>query len=641
MKVFDWGAMILIAQTQWGTLFCKIFGFSLTTLRFSVLVLGAAGIIFYYLLALKISRKEFTAFFSSLVIAFNPLYFSLSNSFMTDVPFLVCLMGATYYYSLYFANDKTKYIFPALFFLLAATMIRQIGVLMAISLVVAHRYMYPARWKRLILVLWISGMVIIILWGVTFFLSEKHLLPAAYGKISDLFRNWNWTEKISGIIPRTCQLFMYSSLLLFPLFIVFLPSVWGGTYPPARRIILVLSLLLALPVFLHRGEFPTENYIYDFGLGPRILMDTVQGLNWRPNLAHQSLSAIWIWGVLCTFFIFMVLLLSSVAARRKDLAMTANPIKVISIVFLIFYTGFSLVNVFFYDRYILPFIIFLSFVCIRHAQKIPAWIRIVSLVVFTGIVFYSVTATHDSFAFNRARWNGLNNLIRKGVSPKIIDGGFEFNGWYETGPADKRGKSWYFVNDDYYAVTLGPFPGYKKYAKYTYPSFLTFSTDSVMILYRSPSYSDSTEITCDAESVNEDKTYFLSSVPGILFANAQSRTDRESRSGKYSLFLDAEHPYGYTVNLQGVMAGDKFRVSVWTKNNEGKAGIIITAPDPKYLYFQGKGPGQGTGGWQQMMLEGIIFQGYTGKSISIYLWNYGNGRVYFDDIVIKWYKKMY
>ncbi|MFZ4522164.1 MAG: ArnT family glycosyltransferase [Bacteroidales bacterium] len=643
LKFFDWGAMILVAQTLWGALFCKIFGFSFTTLRISVLLLGAAGILFYYFLALRICRKERTAFFSSLVIAFNPLYFSLSNSFMTDVPFLVFLMGALYFSSLYFEKEKLKFIVAAFFFLLTATMIRQTGALMAICLVVAHLYLYPARWRKLIPVLGMGIVVIGILWGSKLFLIAQNILPPSYGKFKDLFANRDWTAQISGLIPNACQMFSYSGLFLFPVLVVVLPFLWKRNKPAVRWIAVVISLLLLIPVFIHRNDFLTGNYVYNLGLIPRILKDTIRYYNWRPMLAEPVLSLVRIFVVFSTFVLFLVLLLGVAEFFRKRSLSAHSPVKIISVVFLAGYTCFVLINSPFYDRYTLPFTLFISLLCLQQVEKTPIHIRIISIVIWAGIVFYTVAATHDFFAFNRARWHGLNDLAAKGIPPKKIDGGFEFNGWYETGPLRfdlHQDKSWYFVDDDEYAVAQGPIPGYKTYTKYTYPAFLTFSTDSILILRRSDSYAVLTEIVCDAESVTADKASFLSSVPGVNFANAETRTDRFSHSGRYSVLLDPAHAFGLTLNLSGVMPGDKFQVSVWTRNNEGKAGIVMAAPDPKYLYFLEKGPATGTGDWQQITLEGTIFRGYTSDKIGIYLWNYGGGTVYFDDLVIRQYRKM-
>ena len=641
VKYFDWGAMILIGQTLWGTLFCLIFDFSFTTLRFSVLTLGAVGILFYYFIALKICRNEVAALLSSLVIAFNPLYFSLANSFMTDVPFLVFLLGTVFFYLLYLEQGKFIFFLLAFLFVLTATMIRQHGLLLTISLTGVLLYHDYSDWKKIIRVMLFGGLVFGIMWGFTFFLTEKNLLPASYAKISDLFKDWNWMEKFSYVIPRMSQLFLYSGLLLFPIAVIFLPAFRRDWRPLSWFFLLILPLILVIPVFLHRDDFPVGNYLYNLGLIPRVMKDSIWGLNWRVQLTDQQLDWIKFYAVFGAFTLFPCLLISNSDKHRDNSQSLHNPIKIISLLFLTGYAVFLIINIHFYDRYMLPFIIFISLLCIRYIKKIQLLPRIMALLTLSAMTLFSVAATHDYFAFNRARWTGLYNLMGKGISPKKIDGGFEFNAWYETGPqryGDRSGKSWYFVEDDYYAITQGPLLGYKKYATHTYPTLLHFTTDSILVLCRSTSFKDSTVIYCNADSLNENQTCLLSSVPGIIFPDVQNRTDKVARSGRYSLFLDKDHLFGFSVNLTGVMPGDRFLVTVWTKDNMGKAGIVITSPDPNYLYFIGGVAEKRKDDWQQIMLEGNIFPDYKGHDVKIYLWNYGGVKVYFDDLKITWYK---
>src|SRR5678815_3923696 len=75
-------------QIYWGALFCLPFGFSFTTLRLSTSVLGLGGAVVFYFLVRAVRGTRRTAVLCALALAANPVYFSLSNTFMTDVPFL-------------------------------------------------------------------------------------------------------------------------------------------------------------------------------------------------------------------------------------------------------------------------------------------------------------------------------------------------------------------------------------------------------------------------------------------------------------------------------------------------------------------------------------------------------------------------
>ncbi len=47
------------------------------------------------------------------------------------------------------------------------------------------------------------------------------------------------------------------------------------------------------------------------------------------------------------------------------------------------------------------------------------------------IAIYSICATHDMFAFYRARVDVANEILAAGVQPNMFDGGFEYNAWIE------------------------------------------------------------------------------------------------------------------------------------------------------------------------------------------------------------------
>jgi hypothetical protein len=75
-------------------------------------------------------------------------------------------------------------------------------------------------------------------------------------------------------------------------------------------------------------------------------------------------------------------------------------------------------------------------------------------------------------------------MVADGVSPKEIDGGFEFNGLYLFDPHFDTTKafvenirtpdshSWWWVRNDTYLVSFGPVPGYSLVREYDFPNWL-------------------------------------------------------------------------------------------------------------------------------------------------------------------------
>jgi hypothetical protein len=84
------------------------------------------------------------------------------------------------------------------------------------------------------------------------------------------------------------------------------------------------------------------------------------------------------------------------------------------------------------DRYLLAFTFLFALCLIRTFQNfvqpnLPAVTK--GLVVVIAI--YSIGATHDMFAFYRARIAVANEVLAAGVQPNTFDGGYEYNAWIE------------------------------------------------------------------------------------------------------------------------------------------------------------------------------------------------------------------
>src|SRR2546423_12799436 len=113
--------MPLLTQTFWGALFCLPAGFSFNALRCSTLVMSASGVIVTYFALRSVHPSRLVALLGALTLAFNPIYFSLSYTFMTDVTFTALMMASAFFL---FRNLKTGCnmdLVAGSFFALAAT----------------------------------------------------------------------------------------------------------------------------------------------------------------------------------------------------------------------------------------------------------------------------------------------------------------------------------------------------------------------------------------------------------------------------------------------------------------------------------------------------------------------------------------
>ena len=83
-----------LAQILWGALFSQLLGFSFVVLRLSTLVLAWAGLARLVLDAARVGDPAVLAGLGTLMLWCNPVFFVLSHSFMTDVPFVSVMNAA-------------------------------------------------------------------------------------------------------------------------------------------------------------------------------------------------------------------------------------------------------------------------------------------------------------------------------------------------------------------------------------------------------------------------------------------------------------------------------------------------------------------------------------------------------------------
>jgi hypothetical protein len=87
-------AAMPLLQLAYGMAWSRWFGLSYVSLYWSVIWLGIAGAILFYLLARRCQARALPAAAATALLVINPCYLFLSFSFMTDVPYVVLLIAA-------------------------------------------------------------------------------------------------------------------------------------------------------------------------------------------------------------------------------------------------------------------------------------------------------------------------------------------------------------------------------------------------------------------------------------------------------------------------------------------------------------------------------------------------------------------
>ena len=90
-RLNEWLSANIAFQTMWGALFCLPSGFSFAALRVSTIVLAVIGLVALRALALQHGLGRSAANLLTLCVASSPLFFKMSLTFMSDVPFVAVM----------------------------------------------------------------------------------------------------------------------------------------------------------------------------------------------------------------------------------------------------------------------------------------------------------------------------------------------------------------------------------------------------------------------------------------------------------------------------------------------------------------------------------------------------------------------
>lgn len=120
-------------QVLWGALFCLPGGFSFVALRVSTWTLATAGLCAFYLLLRELSVSRRDALIATALLAFNPIFFVLQFSFMTDVPFLALTVAATYAFVRALDRSSVRWLAAAAFLATLACGVRVVGAVWPIA----------------------------------------------------------------------------------------------------------------------------------------------------------------------------------------------------------------------------------------------------------------------------------------------------------------------------------------------------------------------------------------------------------------------------------------------------------------------------------------------------------------------------
>ncbi len=506
-RFLGWEATSLIVHILWGSLFCLPFGFSFTALRLSNLTMGLVGILAVYAFLREARASRGASFFGAVILASNPIYFELSNTFMTDISFFAISTLSFRFFIRGIRNENRTCILAGALLCCMATLVRQLGLAIPLSFSIAYLIKNGFQKRRLFTAAFPPVSAGFALIAYQTLMKHTVGLPAHYyDRGIDLIRG------ISTGMPATLVFFgqnfgatlAYLGLFILPLSILFIRGQWKSASSRNRLYALVASsgiIIAVMSVLSWKNCFMPflRNIWFVTGLGPVTLRDVyilkLPHLYTGPKILPSCITFLSLAGA-AILAISLLKSLSSLIPRPRGCGSVKENWLTGSLLAacVIYFIPIGIIGLF--DRYLLFLLPVVMAITVLAADRpelprgpFPAFVSAVLLLVYFT---FAIGGTHDYLSFNRARWDALHYLTENaGISHERIDGGFEFNGWYDYDPeyrpvrgVDAVDKSWWWVKDDEFMISLGPVDGYEEVGHYSYQRWIPCRVDNVFILHR-------------------------------------------------------------------------------------------------------------------------------------------------------------
>ena len=454
-----WTWVPAISHAWFGAFFATILdGPFLESVRFTGIVFGWLGMIGTYALARTVGAQPLGSGFAAATLGLNPLYLSLSFTYMTDVPFAACVIWSLAAYCRAFRRQSWTWLLVASGLALLAVLTRQTGValpmMVAIALIVAAPR-DPRSWAAAIgtnlLVFGGYSVITRFAYGpldAQMFFSAESVEIAVRGSHAPYHLVKNSLAQLAYLGCFAAPVLLLGALAPRSLRL----GVWvGGLVFAALGVAAVASLDIPLP--------PGINIIYNLGLGRRGLTS--------PELLPSITDGPW-WLLVALGFALSGagLLASLVGALPRYREIRARPDLLLCMGLPIVFLAPHLIRAPCFDRYILPVLapILVVLLTLPMSRESPTRTRLLAASVSLALLAsFAIVGTRDYMQHHRTRAALLDGLLADGVAPERIDGGFEFNGLHSLQRQDgPDGPTWVYVHDSEYVVTeRASIPGYE------------------------------------------------------------------------------------------------------------------------------------------------------------------------------------
>jgi hypothetical protein len=418
-----WVTPILGWQLYLAAVFIKLFGFSFTTTRASIMFVSVVTAYLCQRTFVRAGVNEWNAGIGALTLMLSPLLMPLEVTYMTDIPGLfatiLCLYACLRGIQSRTSRDTIAWISFAALSNVAFGSSRQIAWLGA--LVMVPSALWILRRSRLVLLV---GSGFWILSGALIFVINHWFEQQPYTQVEPIIAHRIRGHVVYHLSEEMLRACFEVILLLLPVLLMFLPALWKKRRPWQVHVVGVLFLLGGLHLWqIHNPESWFAPYLS--GVSPFASLG-----GFRAVLTGVV--------VLC-----MLALLTAVLAERErspslkaDLSSLSNRTMGILIVpFVLAYIGLISPRAGFegiWDRYVVPLLFVALLFALRfYQQRFRTHLPAIALVLAMCVGGYATASVHDRLAMYRARVAAVNEVLAKGIPATSISGGWDYDGWTE------------------------------------------------------------------------------------------------------------------------------------------------------------------------------------------------------------------
>lgn len=475
LHYFSWSPMPQLAQWLWAAPFLWLSGNSLAALRLAMILVSWPGLWAFYELLRQEEFSEAKAALGAATLALHPLFFLIQGSFMTDVPSLSLCLVALAFYGRAFRGGRAGWLAAAAGAAVLAAVNRQntVAAPAAAALVLLGRR--DLRWRPGWLVAVLVPMVVAVAVH-QWFNARTDVVHSSPGLPPEA-----WSPALPFVIVLHCGLAALPMLLLQP-------------RPRSRKSggigLAALVLMLGSAYYWHEFVLNSQRMAQDPSVPEqerRQILERRQQWLPRGGLFPYIDGHIGWWGAYSEWTLVggdtrPVILTEPVRWTLSLLGCVAGAGLIMRLIenggngrlwgLLPLFTLVSIPLIYvspsIFDRrllFLFPGVLYVA----GLAPRGPRLLWVPSLGALALFAAAALGITHDSLAWNAARWKLGRRAVAEGKDAWEIEGGFEWDGWYSpeeiVPPVPGRKYLLGFTRQRFahvnarYALSFYPFPG--------------------------------------------------------------------------------------------------------------------------------------------------------------------------------------